>query len=224
MKNTLQEIFHQAKRFITDELNGNNHPSYDFQSSPHGRLAYELVLDASASMDDDDYPPTRFGAAKQAATGFLKKCEEQTPEALVGAIFYSDSAREAAPLLPVRGEYRQLRRAISSGRTGFTTNIGAGLTAAARAFKSIGPPVSPAIVLLTDGHSNEGPNPVGVARKLKNAGVRLDIVGIGGSPEDVNERQLKEMASIHEGQLRYWFIRDTDTLVQRFEAFALGKL
>jgi len=40
----------------------------------------------------------------------------------------------------------------------------------------------------------------------------------------VNEAQLKKVASVLEGQLRYWFIRDTPSLVRRFEALALGKV
>ena len=104
------------------------------------------------------------------------------------------------------------------------TNIGAGLITAGRELMALGAAVSPAIVLLTDGHSNTGPDPVQVASQLKAMNVRLDIIGIGGSPSQVNEADLKQMASILDGQLRYWFIRDKTTLVRKFEALALGKL
>jgi hypothetical protein len=73
-----------------------------------------------------------------------------------------------------------------------------------------------------DGHDDG--DPVRAAEQLKQAGIRLDIIGIGGSPSQVNEHELKQMASFFEGQLRYWFIRDTATLVRKFEALALGKV
>lgn len=217
-------MLNQVRSFITNEIPVGPHLPQGFHFASEGRLAYELVLDASPSMDESDYPPTRFRAAKQAATGFVNKCVEQTPEALVGVIFYAESATVASPLLPVKAHCRQLHNAIKLGRINCSTNIGAGLTLAGRELMAAGPAVSPAIVLLTDGHSNTGPSPLGVASQLKNRGIRLDIVGIGGSPSDVNESELKRMASVQEGQRRYWFIRDTTMLVQRFEALALGKL
>ena len=224
MKTSLRNMLNQARRFLSSEISDDYRfpPGLHFASC--GRLAYELVLDASPSMEDDDYPPSRFAAAKQAATGFLQKCAEQTPEALVGVIFYAASAAVAAPLLPARTHSRQLRQAIDAGEIEMATNIGAGLITAGQELMALGAAVSPAIVLLTDGHSNTGPDPVQVASQLKAMNVRLDIIGIGGSPSQVNEAELKQMASILDGQLRYWFIRDTTTLVRKFEALALGKL
>ena len=79
----------------------------------------------------------------------------------------------------------------------------------------------PQVILLTGGASNHGPNPVKVAASLKAKGIQLDIIGIGGSPADVNEPDLKQMASVINGQLRYWFIESSDALVDRFEPLAL---
>ena len=52
----------------------------------------------------------------------------------------------------------------------------------------------------------------------------IDVIGIGGSPADVNEAQLKQVASVVDGKLRYWFIRDVGSLQRRFEALALGRV
>jgi Ca-activated chloride channel family protein len=224
MKTSLRDMLNQARRFIAGEISGDYRFPHGFHFAPRGGLAYELMLDASLSMQYDDYPPSRFAAAKQAATGFLQKCVEQTPAALVGVIFYAESARIASPLLPAKTHFPQLRQAIGSGEIESATNIGAGLITAGQELMATGPAVSPAIVLLTDGYANTGPDAVQIASQLKEMGVRLDVIGIGGSPSHVNEAELKQMASILDGQLRYWFIRDTATLIRKFEALALGKL
>jgi Mg-chelatase subunit ChlD len=224
MKTSLRNMLNQASRLFTREIFGDYRFPPDFHFASYGRLAYELVLDASPSMDDHDYPPSRFAAAKQAATGFLQKCAQQTPEALVGVTFYAEFSSVAAPLLPAKTHLHQLRQAIDAGEIEIATNIGAGLIAAGQELMTLGAAVSPTILLLTDGYSNTGPDPVQIASQLKAMNVRLDIIGIGGSPSQVNEAELKQMASILDGQLRYWFIRDTTTLVRKFEALALGKL
>lgn len=224
MKTSFIDFFSQAKQFFAGEVISDDKFPAGFRFARSGKLAYELVLDASPSMEDEDYPPSRFAAAKQGATGFLQKCIAQTPDAQVGVIFYAESARIASPLLPARTHSQQLRQAINSGEIAPATNIGAGLIAAGQELINKGTAVSPAIVLLTDGYSNIGPDPVQIATRLKDMGVRLDIIGIGGSPEDVNEDDLRQMASVVEGRSRYSFIRDTTTLVRKFEALALGKL
>jgi len=56
---------------------------------------------------------------------------------------------------------------------------------------------------------------------LKDAGVVIETVGIGGSPADVDEDLLKAMASLDpHGQPRYRFIGDRQALLQEFEAKA----
>ena len=63
-----------------------------------------------------------------------------------------------------------------------------------------------------------------MATSLKGRGIQLDIIGIGGSPAEVNEADLKRMASVVNGQRRYWFIESADALVERFEALALREI
>lgn len=224
MHTSFRDMVDKAKRFFVGPTCDEVSFPPGFHFGARGRFACELLLDASPSMEDDDYPPSRFAAAKQAATRYLETCAVQTPDALMGVVFYAESATVAAPLLPVKAHLRQLRSAISGGEIDSATSIGAGLIAAHRELVSAGPEVSPEILVLTDGHSNTGPEPVPIARRLKEHGVRLSMIGIGGSPSDVNEDELKQMASVVDGQLRYWFIRDTPTLVRRFETLALGRL
>lgn len=77
------------------------------------------------------------------------------------------------------------------------------------------------ILLLTDGHSNEGPCPRRVASRLKQQGVVIQAIGIGGTPEDVDEGLLKSIVSTDAaGNPQYLFIgaeQGTSTLIQAFE-------
>jgi predicted metal-dependent phosphotriesterase family hydrolase len=99
--------------------------------------------------------------------------------------------------------------------------MGAGLTLADRELSRITAGGTRSIILLTDGHSNSGRDPEVVANIIKEKEIQLDIIGIGGSPEEVDEPLLRRMASVMQGQQRYWFIRSVGELVQRFEALAL---
>ena len=80
------------------------------------------------------------------------------------------------------------------------------------------------IILLTDGEATEGPNPINVATVLKRQGIQLDIIGIGGSPWEINEAALKQMASVINGELRYWFIKSVPSLIQTFETLAFREI
>jgi hypothetical protein len=48
--------------------------------------------------------------------------------------------------------------------------------------------------------------------------------GIGGSPKDVNEAQLRKMASVVDGETRYWFIESAAELTRKFEVLALREV
>lgn len=77
------------------------------------------------------------------------------------------------------------------------------------------------IIMLTDGEYNEGGSPIHVASRLKNAGVVLDCIGIGGSPNDVDEVILKKIASRNpDGSVRYCFIGDQEELIKKYETLA----
>jgi hypothetical protein len=76
------------------------------------------------------------------------------------------------------------------------------------------------IIMLTDGHYNEGGSPIKLARRLKDAGVVVDCIGIGGSPADVREGNLREIASRNaDGSVRYCFIGDQQNLITQTDRF-----
>ena len=77
------------------------------------------------------------------------------------------------------------------------------------------------IILLTDGEHNQGGPPIKLASDLKNAGVVIDCIGIGGSHQDVDEKLLKQIASRNsDGSIRYCFIGNQQQLLRKYETLA----
>ncbi|HUT42812.1 MAG TPA: hypothetical protein VMW95_00640, partial [Desulfobacterales bacterium] len=75
--------------------------------------------------------------------------------------------------------------------------------------------------LLTDGH---GGHPVKIANKLKDKySAILDVVGIGGSAEVVNESLLRKVATTDpDGFNHYRFIKDSMDLKEHYKHLATG--
>ncbi len=189
-----------------------------------GRVVDILVIDVSPSMEEKDYPPSRLKGAKKAAARFLDKRLATNPDALVGIVKYGGRAKVVSHPLILRQHISELQESLEDMTTIGATNIAAGLRLASREIEEIPDAGHPRILLLTDGHYNTGYDPRDLAKSLKNQGVQIDIIGIGGSPRDVNERELKEMASVVDGELRYWFIKSVNELVTKFEALALREV
>jgi Mg-chelatase subunit ChlD len=177
-------------------------------------------------MDGRDYKPTRLAGAQRAAKQSVRKRWEVSPNALVGLVSYADTAAVEFRPTPLRGGARMLERCIDGLKTRGSTNIGDGLFIAANEVHRNPNGGCPRILLLTDGHHNTGPNRAvkELATNLKAGGLQLDIIGIGGSPQEVDEELLKAMASVVDGHLRYWFIESVGELVQRFRALALREV
>ena len=77
------------------------------------------------------------------------------------------------------------------------------------------------IIMLTDGEHNGFSNPEKVADRLKDSGVIIDCIGIGGTPEDVDENLLKKIASRdRNGSIRYCFIGNKQSLLRKYETLA----
>jgi len=192
--------------------------------NPTGARVVVLAIDVSPSMELRDYQPTRLEGAKRAIQRYLGDLSRQEPETLIGVVDFHGEAELVTHPLPIGNRHRQWLEFLMRLHTGPGTNIGAALQLAGRELARIRSPRNPTVILLTDGDSNRGPDPVTVSDELKGCGIQLDIIGIGGSPAEVNESDLKRMASVINGQLRYWFIESADALVERFEALALREI
>lgn len=184
-----------------------------------------LVIDRSPSMTmGTDYPPNRLAGACEAARRFLGQRLESRPDALVGLIVFGYTARWLVRPVPLRSHHAQLVAALRKIDCQEYTNIGGALQAATREARRFAELSERRVLLLTDGESNCEPEPEGVATKAKEEGLQLDIVGIGGSPKEVNEPMLRRMASVVGGQQRYWFIRSLPALLEKFQELALREV
>lgn len=186
---------------------------------PFVRECTVVVVDESASMLEQDYPPDRFRAGLCAGRVYTSIKAEERPESLVGLVTFSSKYRIIMkPVLAARAlrawQGKTRRLGPNNG-----TDLEAGLKGANRLLRWQNKACNKRIILLTDGH---GGDPSTLANSLKKRGVVIDTIGIGGSPEDVNEHILKKIASIVDGDTRYRFIADAEALFRHFRRIAGG--
>jgi len=198
-----------------------------------------FVIDVSGSMSSDDYPPTRVGAAGDASLAFLRESAARGgADHQAGVVTFNTRGRLALPPTDIRriGAFESVFDELDGdGGTDFSAGLrevraaldcggGAGLMGRLLAKvkpAAVDPSVVRHVVFLSDGHSFAKSSAKSTAKELREAGVILETVGIGGSPEDVDERLLKAMASKDEqGEPRYRFIGDRQALLVEFKAKA----
>ncbi len=175
-----------------------------------------VIIDVSGSMLEDDWKPTRLDAAKEAAATYARRLLREHPGSEVAVVSYSFDA-EVACVVKTPQDCDDIGDEIDRAGVGGSTNMYAGLKTALGLFNSSDR--SCQVVLLTDGHSTER-NPRNVAKKLKEYAV-IECVGIGGSPEDVDEPILREIASTYpNGKKRYRWIGQKEQLIKHFHHLA----
>ncbi len=148
---------------------------------PVERASMMLVTDASGSMRADDVHPTRMDAARGAANDFLDDVPEQTRVGLVG--FSSSPSVVQAPTT----DRAVVREALESLEPDGGTATGDALAAALDALKAEGDPANDnpddrppgAILLLSDGATSAGEDPIEVADQAKQAGIPIYTVSLG---------------------------------------------
>lgn len=206
-----------------------------------------LSVDVSGSMQATDVAPDRMEATKAAVRRFV---EEQPRGVEIGLVSFTDSA---ALVQQPTSDKDDVLRAIDRLRPQAGTNIGGGLQAAldaidagvdapsATATPSASPvpavggqPVeerpSATVVLISDGESNTGPDPLEVAEAAAAAGVRVYTVGIGTSQgvrlsirgqtvlTRLDESTLRGMAEATGG--RYLSAQDESQLMEVYDDLA----
>ena len=164
-------------------------------SVPANETTIILTIDVSGSMCSTDVPPSRLQAAEAAAADFIKSQSAQTQ---IGIVAFSGFA---AIIQPPTTDQNALLNALSSLTTGRRTAIGSGILTAIDAISQVDPSVpesvidgragvepapvpkgdyaSDIIVLLTDGASNAGPDPLDAAQQAADRGVRVYTIGFG---------------------------------------------
>ncbi len=192
---------------------------------PQGALSLEkvhaegidivLVLDASGSMQFDDFQPNRLAAAKEAAAEFVTS----RPADRIGLVTFATTAVLRSPLTldhaALRGILERVEFADES-----QTAIGVALAAAVNRLRG-SDSKGKAVVLLTDGANNAGDiDPLTAAQVAAAMGVKVYTIGAGARPEEmplmrrmfgaipqpVDEGQLTRIAQATGGR----FFRATD--------------
>jgi Mg-chelatase subunit ChlD len=161
---------------------------------------------------------------------FAKKRRLNFPNDWLSVITFESESKIICP--PIRlgdnPEQQVLKRSLSKIRSGGGTRLDYGLMLTRKCLHRLGNRIKSnganqiRNLILTDGHS--AGNPEKTAILLKSEGVIIEIIGIGGSPAEVNEKLLKRCASVENGKLLYRFIGDgnSEALVEHFGRLALG--
>jgi Ca-activated chloride channel homolog len=141
---------------------------------PVERASVVLVTDASRSMLATDVEPSRMDAARGAAEAFL----DGVPEELrVGAVAFSTTPRS---VVAPSHDPEAVRAHLASLEADGGTAAGDGLAEALRVLESKDKRRPPAaVVLLSDGKTTTGRDPVDVARQARAADVPIYTVALG---------------------------------------------
>jgi Ca-activated chloride channel homolog len=164
-------------------------------SVPSNQTTIILSIDVSGSMRSRDIAPNRLKAAEEAAFNFI---QNQKANANIGLVAFSGFAEI---IQPPTANQEALQAALASLTVGRRTAIGSGilkaLDAIAQIDKNVAPSITTArpavpprpvpkgayapdiIVLLTDGVSNAGPDPIEAAQQAVDRGVRVYTIGFG---------------------------------------------
>jgi Ca-activated chloride channel family protein len=164
-----------------------------------------LSMDVSGSMRATDVKPSRMEAVKEAARIFINN---RPRNVRIGIVAFSGSAELIQPPITDNDQLLAAVSRLKPDRyTAIGSGIQAALDAifekASQTYTETAqpsanplttpsqdqqqepPPMAPgsyksaAIILLTDGQSNQGPDPLDVADKAANLGVRVFTVGVG---------------------------------------------
>jgi Ca-activated chloride channel family protein len=134
-----------------------------------------ISLDASGSMEAEDFSPNRFEAAKKVAQDFVSKRKNDR----IGLVIFEGEAYTQCPLtadknvlIDIIGETQ--RNVVDGG-----TAIGMGLATAVNRLRE-SDSESKVIILLTDGVNTHGKiHPMTAAEIAQELGVRVYTIGVG---------------------------------------------
>jgi len=193
-------------------------PSQGAQIMSNQREHTVFVDDISGSMGGKyDGQFIKLEAAKRANLSMVLNKAQIDSYDEIGIVAFESCAQKILPICPIHSHKRQIIQAVQSLQVQGGTDINEGLKAARDMFDWHKHDIVRRIVLLTDGH---GGHPLRTAEYLKSKGVVIDVIGVGDKPSNVNEKLLRKIASVIEGEARYRFIKDQHTLVAHYTRLA----
>jgi Ca-activated chloride channel homolog len=188
-----------------------------------------LVVDSSGSMEAEDYEfqgrsVSRMVVTKQVLSEFIMS----RPNDRLGIVVFGEEAFTQTPLTLDHDGMQQFLAQIDVGLAGKSaTAIGEGLAVAAQRLKELEAP-SKIIILLTDGQSNAGIDPLAAADAAATLGIKIYTIGVGtegrggffglfqGGRSDLDENTLQEVSSRTGGQ--YFRAESTESLARVYRA------
>jgi len=144
---------------------------------PIERASIMLTTDYSGSMQATDVKPSRLEAARAAARRFLG---DVPAKVRIGLVSFNQSARLVASPTTDRDEVRAAIAALApGGGTATGEALSVSLTALSSEIDGSGKRAPSAIVLLSDGKSVRGRDPVVVAQRAKDLKIPIYTVALG---------------------------------------------
>jgi Ca-activated chloride channel family protein len=154
---------------------------------PDERASIMLMTDVSGSMTSTDVAPSRMRAARAAAQQFTDDVPEQIK---IGVMEFNEQPRTLQR--PTR-DRAAVKAALNEMTPSGGTATGDALAAAIQLLRpklAVGEKPAPAaIVLLSDGKSVKGEDPVQVAREAKKQGIPIYTVALGTANGTIQVKQ-----------------------------------
>ncbi|MER3481378.1 MAG: hypothetical protein C4327_13145 [Meiothermus sp.] len=194
------------------------------------RAAIVLALDVSRSMRATDVLPSRFEAAREALKVFIRELPQGVR---IGLVTFSRAATEVVAPTTDRG---RLLESVDLIGLEFGTAIGEGILTSLQALPPLeqrqdvkDPSQLATIILLTDGRSISGIDPLEAAQMAAEQKVRIHTIGVGRVTEGpvpglenvyqwaayFDEEVLKQIAAITGGE--YFFVDSAGRLREVYQ-------
>lgn len=168
---------------------------YQWQEVKRTGLDILLVVDTSKSMLTQDVKPNRLERTKLAVKDLIKKLKGDR----IGLVAFSGDAFMICPLTSDYGGFLLSLHDLDINiipRGG--TNVGGALSEAIKGYDKT-PSKFKAVVIVTDGENLEG-DPLAVAKKAKDSGIKIYSVGVG--------TQEGDLIRVQDAQGQFQFFKD----------------
>ena len=161
---------------------------------PVNDAAVMLANDDSSSMAATDVTPSRLGAGQRAATAFLAKVPARVR---VGLLAFNV---KPVVLQSPTADHALTRQALTQLRVGGHTAIGDAINTATRVLSALRGPngkrVPAAIVLLSDGGSTSGADPIAAAKQAAALHIPVYTVALGTSHGTITIKRGSRNATV----------------------------
>jgi Ca-activated chloride channel family protein len=167
-------------------------PQRVIRLSANDRYGIDIVvaLDASGSMEGEDFHPTRFAVAKQLISDFIERRQDDR----IGIVTFGVRAATRAPITYDREIAQAMLNRARVGENGDGTAIGHAIATSVNRLRG-SQARSRVIILVTDGVNNAGSiEPLTASALAAKYGIRIYAIGVGSRTEfPIRIKQLNRL-------------------------------